>query len=237
MSTLDSLLSFRGFSQFVMQKRAQEAETQTNKVNQAGETNKAEQSSTTAELNTSTTRQNLRQLPLREIKAQIGQDATFVRETVKNKLSEYKIPGHVKIDIVKNPQGEIAVNGYIQRDTAQQIAADLNRNEAFKAAYNRVNAYEPTMNYVDTVVKLTDTYGVGNNLFHSILSKDQQHNQLSDIAFRYEKMGENVSYQEQTRPAHHPEPAPDESAQANGRPANPFSPTALDTPSLLSVTA
>ncbi|WP_197469937.1 hypothetical protein, partial [Oleiphilus sp. HI0117] len=72
-----------------------------------------------------------------------------------------------------------------------KISTDLNNNKHFKEAFQRLSKQQPTLDYVDNVVKISGAYGVGNNLFNELISEQNEHNKLNDIAHRYEALKTN----------------------------------------------
>ncbi|MCP5207010.1 MAG: hypothetical protein H7A01_07395 [Hahellaceae bacterium] len=133
------------------------------------------------------------QLSLKTFKQSLGQDISFVKETMRNKVAEYGLPPQAKLNVSKDAFGNIAVTGHIQEDTLQHIQSDLNKNQAFKRSFDRISLEEPTLNYLDTANKLSKTYGVGNNIVNAIVSENSEFNSLNDIAHRYAKYGETVA--------------------------------------------
>ena len=58
----------------------------------------------------------------------------------------------------------------------------------FKSAFDKLSQQEPTLKYVDNVVKISKVYGVQNSLFNSLISDKSEFNKLNDIAHRYETL-------------------------------------------------
>jgi hypothetical protein len=132
------------------------------------------------------------QLSLKSFKQSLGQDISFVKETIRNKVAEYGLPAQTRLNVSKDAFGKIAVGGHVQEQTLQRIQSDLNNNHAFKRSFDRVSVQEPTLNYLDTANKLTKTYGVSNNIVNAIISDKAEFNSLNDIAHRYARYGETV---------------------------------------------
>jgi hypothetical protein len=143
-------------------------------------------------------------LSLKTFKQSLGQDISFVKETMRNKIAEYGLPPQAKLNVSKDTFGNIAVTGHVQEETLERIKTDLNKNQAFKRSFDRISLEEPTLNYLDTANKLSKTYGVGNNIVNAIVSENSEFNSLNDIAHRYAKYGETIAgnYDNtETRPA------------------------------------
>lgn len=131
-------------------------------------------------------------LALKTFKQSLGQDISFIKETMRNKIAEYGLPPQAKLNVSKDAFGKLAVSGHIKEDVLGQIEADLNNNQAFKRSFDRMSVEEPTLNYLDTAHKLSKTYGVGNNIVNAIVSDNAEFNTLNDIAHRYAKYGETM---------------------------------------------
>jgi hypothetical protein len=125
---------------------------------------------------------------LNDYKDAVGKDTNFVKDTLKNKLAELGLPAHTQIQISKDEQGKLVAQGNIQQQALDQINQDLNNNKPFKAAFLRLSVNQPTLDYVGNVVNLSKAYGVDNNLFGSLMSQQQDNNNLTDIANRYDKL-------------------------------------------------
>lgn len=121
---------------------------------------------------------------LNQYKSSVGQDTTFVRETLRHKIAEYGLKASTKLTVTKADTGGITLSGHIPTTTQQQISNDLNQNRNFVDAVNRLSVNQPTLNYVDNVVKVSRAYGANNALFDSLLG-DQGNGNLQDIAQRY----------------------------------------------------
>ncbi len=134
-----------------------------------------------------------KKVSLVDYKDAVGRDSAFVKDTLRNKLSELGLPARTQVQISKDTKGNIEAIGSIQQEALDQINQDLNNNKPFKAAFLRLSVNEPTLDYVDNVVNLSKAYGVDNSLFGSLISREQGNNNLTDIANRYEKL--KSSYQ------------------------------------------
>ena len=131
---------------------------------------------------------NNKSLKVENFKHEIGQEKTLINETLKNKLSEYQMSANTRLSIEKNIFGAIEAKGSVLQSDLEKISIDLNNNTTFKDAFSKLSQQEPTLNYVDNVVKIASAYGVSNNLFNSLISDKSEFNQLNDIAHRYEAL-------------------------------------------------
>ncbi len=132
--------------------------------------------------------QPVKAVAVEEFKSQLGQDQAFIKETLRNKLSEYQLSPHTRLSLSKDAFGQLELKGPALQSTLEQIANDLNKSQPFKQAFDRVSQQQPTLNYVDNVVKIAKAYGVSNNLFNSLISEEAEYNGLNDIAHRYQAM-------------------------------------------------
>lgn len=137
--------------------------------------------------------QNIKRVEVSDFKGQLGMDTAFVKETLKVKLSEYNMNPNTHVVVKKDMFGNIELKGNILQSDIEQISSDLNNSQTFKDAFNRLSQQQPTLNYVDNVVKLANAYGVGNSLFNSIVSDESEFNQLNDISHRYEALKASAS--------------------------------------------
>lgn len=129
-----------------------------------------------------------RKIQVDNFKGELGQERTYIRETLKNKLAEYNLNPKAQLSIQKNAFGRIEVNGTIAVSELDKLSTDLNNNKLFKSAFDKLSKQEPTLNYVDNIVKLNKVYGVENTLFNSLISEQSEFNRLNDIAHRYEAL-------------------------------------------------
>lgn len=127
-------------------------------------------------------------VPLKEYKSRVGQDTAYIKETLRNKLAEYRQHPGTKLQLNKDMFGQIQVSGPITEQAQAAISRDLNNNNPFKAAFNRLSTDQPTLDYVEKVTKLSKAYGVSNNLFSSLVSKQADNNSLTDIAHRFQAL-------------------------------------------------
>ncbi|MDX1451309.1 MAG: hypothetical protein R3183_02045 [Oleiphilaceae bacterium] len=132
--------------------------------------------------------QQVKPVAVEEFKSQLGQDQAFIKETLRNKLSEYQLSPYTQLSVSKDAFGQLEVKGQVLQTTLEHITNDLNKSAAFKQAFDRVSQQQPTLNYVDNVVKLSKAYGVSNNLFNSLISEEAEYNGLNDIAHRYQAL-------------------------------------------------
>lgn len=129
-----------------------------------------------------------RSIEVDQYKRTLGADMLFVKETIRNKLSEYGLNPNAKLAVSKDLFGQIAVTGPASTADLERISSDLNKSKAFQEAFGRLSQQQPTLNYMDNVVKISKAYGVGNTLFNSLISESQEFNKLSDIAHRYQSL-------------------------------------------------
>lgn len=132
-------------------------------------------------------------LSLQNYKQSVGQDVTFVKETLRNKVAEYGLPSQTKLNVSKDVFGNMEVGGHVQPDVLSRIQSDLNNNRAFKGSFDRMSVQEPTLTHLDTADKLSKAYGVGNTVVSAIVSENSEFNSLNDLAHRYQKYRETVS--------------------------------------------
>jgi len=136
--------------------------------------------------------QTVKNLKVESYKNELGQDNALVRETLRTKLAEYKLNPNTRLSVGKDAFGNIEIKGALLQSDIEQISEDLNNSAPFKAAFNQLSQHQPTLNYVDNVVKLSGAYGVSNNLFNSLISDDNEFNKLNDISHRYQTLKANV---------------------------------------------
>jgi len=134
-----------------------------------------------------------RRLAMTDYKQTVGQDLAFVRETLRHKLAEYNLHPATALNVSKNENGSVAVEGKIADNTRAQIEKDLNVNKNFKEAFNRLSVNEPTLHFMDNALKLNQAYGVNNPLLDTLISENQQFNGLQDLVHRYDTMRRSVS--------------------------------------------
>ncbi|PID44379.1 MAG: hypothetical protein CSB48_02000 [Proteobacteria bacterium] len=131
-------------------------------------------------------------IKLNEYKQNVGQDIAYIKETLRNKIAEYQLPGRTRLQVTSDILGNLKLEGHVPEPLKQRITDDLNNNRAMKAAYSRLSTNAPTLDYVDNVMKLSDTYGVKNSLFDSIVSESGEHNGLNDISLRFDRVKQSV---------------------------------------------
>lgn len=132
--------------------------------------------------------QHAKKIDVNEYKSQLGNDSALVRETLQQKLVEHRLSPHTPISLSKDVFGELELKGPVLQTELNKIKTELAASPGFVEAFNRVSQQQPTLNYVDNVVKISKAYGVNNNLFDTIVSEDSQFNGLNDIAHRYQAM-------------------------------------------------
>jgi hypothetical protein len=132
--------------------------------------------------------QSFRKVELQTLKVEIAQDKNYVQQTLKNKLSEYGINPNTPVSLSKDFTGNLILKGQALNSQLDKINQDLNKDVNLKASFNRLSKQEPTLSYIDNVVKLSKAYGANNNLFNSLISEREEFNQLKDISLRYESM-------------------------------------------------
>jgi len=89
------------------------------------------------------------------------------------------------LKVSKDLYGHIEINGSLLQSDIEKLSNDLNTHSSFKESFDRLSQQQPTLNYVDNVVKISSAYGVSNNLFNSLISEKKEFNNLNDIAHRY----------------------------------------------------
>lgn len=134
-----------------------------------------------------------RRLAMADYKQTVGQDLAFVRETLRHKLAEYNLHPATALNVSKNEDGRVTVEGKIADNVRIQIEKDLNVNKNFKEAFNRLSVNEPTLHFMDNALKLNQAYGVNNPLLDTLISENQQFNGLQDLVHRYDTMRRSVS--------------------------------------------
>tara|TARA_R110001592_G_scaffold59200_1_gene179580 strand:+ start:26515 stop:27147 length:633 start_codon:yes stop_codon:yes gene_type:complete len=130
----------------------------------------------------------IKKVKLENFKGELGQEKTFINETLKNKLAEYKLNPNTRLNIQKDGFGNIELQGSVLASDLERLTQDLNNNKLFKSAFDKLSQQEPTLKYVDNVVKISKVYGVQNSLFNSLISDQNEFNRLNDIAHRYESL-------------------------------------------------
>tara|TARA_R110001592_G_scaffold360979_3_gene670522 strand:+ start:11373 stop:12008 length:636 start_codon:yes stop_codon:yes gene_type:complete len=130
----------------------------------------------------------IKKMKLENFKGELGQEKTFINETLKNKLAEYKLNPNTRLNIQKDAFGNIELDGAVLTADLEKLTIDLNNNKLFKSAFDKLSQQEPTLKYVDNVVKISKVYGVQNSLFNSLISEQNEFNKLNDIAHRYEAL-------------------------------------------------
>lgn len=128
-----------------------------------------------------------KRVDLNQYKSNVGNDTNFVRETLRHKIAEYGLKPATKLTLTKVETGGVTLSGHVPPATLQQINSDLNQNRNFVDAVNRLSVNQPTLNYVDNVVKVSKAYGANNALFDSLIG-EQGNGNLQDIAQRYQNI-------------------------------------------------
>lgn len=130
----------------------------------------------------------IKKVKVESFKGELGQEKSFINETLKNKLAEYRLNPNTRLTIQKDMFGGIELSGSALASDLEKMTQDLNNNKLFKSAFDKLSQQEPTLKYVDNVVKISQVYGVQNNLFNSLISEQNEYNKLNDIAHRYETL-------------------------------------------------
>lgn len=130
----------------------------------------------------------IKKVKVESFKGELGQEKTFINETLKNKLAEYKMNPNTRLNIQKDAFGQIELEGSALPSDLEKLTRDLNNNKLFKSSFDKLSQQEPTLKYVDNVVKISQVYGVQNSLFNSLISEQNEFNKLNDIAHRYEAL-------------------------------------------------
>ncbi len=131
---------------------------------------------------------NIKKLKVENYKNELGKENAVVQETLKNKLAEYNLSTNTQMKVEKDMFGNIVLKGALLQSDLERIGDDLNNSAVFKDAFSLLSQQQPTLDYVDNVVKISSAYGVGNNLFNSLISDDSEFNKLNDIAHRYDAL-------------------------------------------------
>lgn len=169
--------------------RQQTASTQAAKAAPAASSSQDQmQQSLSAERSARTSVSSAPKLPLTHYKSSVGQDLTFVKETLRHKIAEYGLNPGIQLQLKKPPLGQVEVEGGMPENTRSAITRDLNQNQGFVDAMSRLSVGQPTLRYVDNVTKLSQAYGTGNTLFQSLVSRDNSANGLRDIAERFNNL-------------------------------------------------
>lgn len=135
-------------------------------------------------------------------KSDLGNESAYVRETLRNKLAELKLNPNTPLSVSKDIFGQVELKGPLLQTDIEQIKNDLEKSESFMQAFNRVSQQQPTLNYIDNVVKLSQAYGVGNSVFDSVVSENEQFNGLNDIAHRYNALRNTDDVLQSSQPTH-----------------------------------
>ena len=125
-----------------------------------------------------------KRININQYKSSVGNDRTFVRETLRHKIAEYGLKPATRLTVTKAETGGVTLSGHVPAATLQQINGDLNQNRNFIDAVNRLSVNQPTLDYVDNVVKVSRAYGANNALFDSLIGEKDSGN-LGEIAQRY----------------------------------------------------
>ncbi|UZE97538.1 hypothetical protein [Alkalimarinus alittae] len=133
-----------------------------------------------------------KKISVNEYKDAVGKDTAFIKETLRNKLAEVGMNPEMRLEISRDLFGNFQAKGNGIPSAMEQVNKDLTNNKAFHEAFNRLSTDQPTLNYVDNVVKVANAYGVHNNVFSSLVSATPDNNGLSDIAHRYDALKSNV---------------------------------------------
>lgn len=134
-----------------------------------------------------------RKLAMADYRQTVGQDLAFVRETLRHKLAEYQLNPASRIEVARDDNGGIRLDGSVPLETSARIEQDLNNNRPFREAFSRLSASEPTLHFMDNALKLNRAYGVSNSLLDTITSENQQFNGLQDLVHRYDSVRRSVA--------------------------------------------
>ena len=140
----------------------------------------------------------IKKVKVESFKGELGQEKSFINETLKNKLAEYRLNPNTRLTIQKDMFGGIELSGSALASDLEKMTQDLNNNKLFKSAFDKLSQQEPTLKYVDNVVKISQVYGVQNNLFNSLISEQNEYNKLNDIAHRYETLKSTTNTNSET---------------------------------------
>ncbi|MFV1873629.1 MAG: hypothetical protein ACMZ64_09935 [Oleiphilus sp.] len=140
----------------------------------------------------------IKKVKVESFKGELGQEKSFINETLKNKLAEYRLNPNTRLTIQKGMFGGIELSGSALASDLEKMTQDLNNNKLFKSAFDKLSQQEPTLKYVDNVVKISQVYGVQNNLFNSLISEQNEYNKLNDIAHRYETLKSTTNTNSET---------------------------------------
>ena len=133
-----------------------------------------------------------KKISVNDYKDAVGKDTAFVKETLRNKLAEVGMNPEMKLEVSRDLFGNFQAKGNGIPSAMEQVNKDLTNNKAFHEAFTRLSTDQPTLDYVDNVVKVANAYGVHNNVFSSLVSATPDNNGLSDIAHRYDTLRSNV---------------------------------------------
>ncbi|MFD2228968.1 hypothetical protein [Alkalimarinus sediminis] len=133
-----------------------------------------------------------KKISVNDYKDAVGKDSAFIKETLRNKLAEVGMNPEMRLEISKDLFGNFQAKGNGIPSAMEQVNKDLTNNKAFHEAFNRLSTDQPTLDYVDNVVKVANAYGVHNNVFSSLVSATPDNNGLSDIAHRYDALKSNI---------------------------------------------
>lgn len=140
----------------------------------------------------------IKKVKVESFKGELGQEKSFINETLRNKLAEYRLNPNTRLTIQKDMFGGIELSGSALASDLEKMTQDLNNNKLFKSAFDKLSQQEPTLKYVDNVVKISQVYGVQNNLFNSLISEQNEYNKLNDIAHRYETLKSTTNTNSET---------------------------------------
>ncbi|PSF14367.1 hypothetical protein C7H09_00495 [Marinobacter fuscus] len=129
-----------------------------------------------------------RKLPLSQYKQTVAQDLSYVRETLRHKLAEYNLHPATAINVSRNDDGSLQLNGKMPEPIREKMQQDLAQNKNFSEALGRLSINEPTLHFMDNALKLSSAYGVQNSLLDSLVSENQQFNGLNDLIHRYDSL-------------------------------------------------
>jgi len=125
---------------------------------------------------------------LKEFKQQIGQDAANIQGMLRQKLAEYNLPHYTRLAVLRDEAGHFKIDGNIKADTARKIEFDLNQNPEFKQQFLRLEQHQPTLDYLQNIMRINSTYGGDNQVLNSLLSSNPDNNSLQAISQRFDRL-------------------------------------------------
>lgn len=137
------------------------------------------------------TRQKIR---VEDYKQSVGQDNSFIQESLKQQLRAHGLSPNTPITLSKDLFGNLELKAPILQNDLESIRKNLSESPEFNKVFSRLSQQQPTLNYMDNVVKIAKAYGADNSVFNSLISENEQFNGLHDIAHRYEALKSNTEH-------------------------------------------